>query len=245
VILLILTLLFGSWQSERWRSDCAIEGMEVPGHDFSGIDYIFTDSLSYVPFDGRRGSVHFLENISSLAKFAFTKGSANALAGMHDSPIQAFATVRILSEQHQESIGPVKPLWTADQEDTHSSKSFSADARFLELSTMPFGNGTVRRNNLESIHYLADFDKTCDAIWDQLRGATTAERREKMRDLCCSDTGLDFYLDSLFSTNASDLRMDTNPHAYIYPVQAFAIVRILGEQHQENIRPVKPLWTAD
>lgn len=77
-----------------WRSECDVEGVEVEvtlhgaqplvegaprscrvawvSHsdlvegppDLSEVDIIFTDSLRYVPFLGRRGNIHFLENIS-------------------------------------------------------------------------------------------------------------------------------------------------------------------------------------
>ncbi|CAE8587228.1 unnamed protein product, partial [Polarella glacialis] len=40
------------------------EDLAAGGHDFADLDFIFTDSLAHVPFGGRRGGVHFLENIS-------------------------------------------------------------------------------------------------------------------------------------------------------------------------------------
>mmetsp|Transcript_79200 Transcript_79200/g.232537 ORF Transcript_79200/g.232537 Transcript_79200/m.232537 type:complete len:593 (+) Transcript_79200:80-1858(+) len=92
----LLSLLVLNKFAQGWRSECEIEGLEVDvtvhgvgasddgsvrkchvtflTHediqsrtlDLSGADVIFTDTLTYVPFAGRKGPLHFLENISSL-----------------------------------------------------------------------------------------------------------------------------------------------------------------------------------
>mmetsp|Transcript_102320 Transcript_102320/g.318728 ORF Transcript_102320/g.318728 Transcript_102320/m.318728 type:complete len:594 (+) Transcript_102320:58-1839(+) len=94
VALLVPLLL--STRAQGWRSECEIEGLEVEVSmhgvgasddsqvrkchvaflthediqsrtlDLSGADIIFTDTMTYVPFAGRTGPIHFLENISNL-----------------------------------------------------------------------------------------------------------------------------------------------------------------------------------
>mmetsp|Transcript_90667 Transcript_90667/g.280393 ORF Transcript_90667/g.280393 Transcript_90667/m.280393 type:complete len:595 (-) Transcript_90667:78-1862(-) len=91
-----LVLFALSRRARAWRSECEVEGLDVevtlhgvgaPGDgparkcratfvthedlqsraaDLSGADVIFTDTLTYVPFAGRRGPLHFLENVSDL-----------------------------------------------------------------------------------------------------------------------------------------------------------------------------------
>eukprot|EP00927_Polykrikos_kofoidii_P051699 TRINITY_DN45499_c0_g1_i1.p1 TRINITY_DN45499_c0_g1~~TRINITY_DN45499_c0_g1_i1.p1 ORF type:complete len:650 (-),score=66.32 TRINITY_DN45499_c0_g1_i1:38-1696(-) len=40
--------------------------LAFPAVDLSGVDFLFTDSRSHVPFAGRRGSVHFIERLPAI-----------------------------------------------------------------------------------------------------------------------------------------------------------------------------------